>query len=155
MDKVYIGYISGPFGLSGEVKVISETNHKSDIFKIGNPFYIDDKKYIIKSVKNHNKYEIISFEGIESINDINHLIKKDIYINKGELGIQDFLLIELLNLEINDGEKIVGKVKEILYNKKCSYIKDDKLIIPLIDKYVKEVDLEKKVIYVQNLGDLL
>ena len=46
MKLLYIGYITGPFGLKGEVKILSETNHKNDIFKVGNSLYIDNKKYI-------------------------------------------------------------------------------------------------------------
>ena len=42
MKLLYIGYITGPFGLKGEVKILSETNHKNDIFKVGNSLYIDN-----------------------------------------------------------------------------------------------------------------
>ena len=34
MKLLYIGYITGPFGLKGEVKILSETNHKNDIFNV-------------------------------------------------------------------------------------------------------------------------
>ena len=45
MKLLYIGNITGPFGIKGEVKVLSETNHKNEIFKVGNNLYIDNKKY--------------------------------------------------------------------------------------------------------------
>ena len=46
MKLLYIGYITGPFGLKGEVKILSETNHKNDIFKVGNSLYIDNKNVV-------------------------------------------------------------------------------------------------------------
>ena len=61
MKLLYIGNITGPFGIKGEVKVLSETNHKNEIFKVGNNLYIDNKKYIIESVKQNPKCEIIKF----------------------------------------------------------------------------------------------
>ena len=67
MKLLYIGYITGPFGLKGEVKILSETNHKNDIFKVGNSLYIDNKKYIIESVKQNPNCEVIKFLGIDDI----------------------------------------------------------------------------------------
>lgn len=154
MKLVFIGYISGPFGINGEVKIISETNHKEDIFKIGNNLYIDNQKYIISSVKKNNKYEIISFDNINSIEKTDSILKKEVYVNVMELKIDDYLIGELLNMDVYEKNIFIGKVTEVLYNKKYTYIRCNKLIIPLIDNYLKEINLEKNIIYVKNIGEL-
>ena len=53
-----------------------------------------------------------------------------------------------------EGNIFIGKVTEVLYNKKYTYIRCNKLIIPLIDNYLKEINLEKNIIYVKNIGEL-
>ena len=79
MKLLYIGYITGPFGLKGEVKILSETNHKNDIFKVGNSLYIDNKKYIIESVKQNPNCEVIKFLGIDDISLTDEILKKEVY----------------------------------------------------------------------------
>lgn len=153
MKLLYIGNITGPFGIKGEVKVLSETNHKNEIFKVGNNLYIDNKKYIIESVKQNPKCEIIKFLGIDDISQTEDILKKEVYVNKNELSI-DYLLIELINMTVVDNNKTIGKVKEILLNKKYNYIKVCDIIIPLMDNYIQKLDFDNNVIYVKNMGDL-
>ena len=89
MKLLYIGNITGPFGIKGEVKVLSETNHKNEIFKVGNNLYIDNKKYIIESVKQNPKCEIIKFLGGDDISQTDDILNKEVYVNKNELSIID------------------------------------------------------------------
>ena len=71
-----------------------------------------------------------------------------------ELKIDDYLIGELLNMDVYEKNIFIGKVTEVLYNKKYTYIRCNKLIIPLIDNYLKEINLEKNIIYVKNIGEL-
>lgn len=154
MKLVFIGYITGPFGLNGEVKIVSETNYKNEIFKVGNNLYIDGSPYKIISTKKNNKYEIIGFENINSIEKTNFILKKEVYVNKNEINISSYLIGELPLASVYDNKVLLGKVSEVLYNKNCTYIKVNNLIIPLIDNFIEKIDVNKSAIYVKNIGDL-
>lgn len=157
MDNlVYIGYITGPFGLKGELKVSSESNHLDKIFKIGNKFYINNKEYIIKKYHFH-KTHLVTFEGFEDINLINDLLKKDIYVSREELNLQEgeYLYIDLIGCKIIDGSDEIGIVDDLLYNKNTIFIKSGNLIIPIIDKYLEKVDTKEKIIYVKGSKELM
>ena len=51
-------------------------------------------------------------------------------------------------------ELTIAYNKLMTFNKKYTYIRCNKLIIPLIDNYLKEINLEKNIIYVKNIGEL-
>lgn len=153
MRLLYVGNITGPFGLKGEVKVLSETNHKNEIFKVGNYLYIDGKKYLITSVKQNPKCEIIKFEGIDDISLTDEILKKEVYVNRNDLNV-DYLTIELINMDVFDKDRCIGKVKEILLSKKYNYLKVCDIIVPIIDNFIEKIDFENNVIYVKNMGDL-
>ncbi len=153
MKLLYVGNITGPFGVKGEVKVLSETNHKNEIFKVGNYLYIDENKYLITSVKQNPKCEIIKFEGIDDISLTDEILKKEVYVNKDDLNV-DFLTIELINMDVYEKDRYIGKVKEILLSKKYNYLKICDIIVPIIDNFIEKIDFENNVIYVKNMGDL-
>lgn len=154
MKLVFIGYVTGPFGLKGEVKIVSETNYKNEIFKVGNIFYIESSPYKVVSTKKNNKYEIIGFETIDSIEKTDLILKKPVYINLNEINIDSYLIGELPNMDVYENEVFLGKVTEVLYNKNCTYIKVSKYIIPLIDNFVEKIDTDNNVIRVKNIGEL-
>ena len=153
MKLLYVGNVTGPFGLKGEVKVLSETNHKNEIFKVGNYLYIDEKKYLITSVKQNPKCEIIKFEGIDDISLTDEILKKEVYVNRDDLNV-DYLTIELINMDVYDKDRCIGKVKEILLSKKYNYLKVCDIIVPIIDNFIEKIDFENNVIYLKNIGDL-
>ena len=138
----------------------NKENLNTFLIQYGNPtrydadLYIDNQKYIISSVKKNNKYEIIGFDNINSIEKTDSILKKEVYVNVMELKIDDYLIGELLNMDVYEKNIFIGKVTEVLYNKKYTYIRCNKLIIPLIDNYLKEINLEKNIIYVKNIGEL-
>ena len=156
-DLISIGFISGPVGLKGELKVISQERFLDRIFKTGNIIYIDNIAYIIETARLFKGNYIISLEGYENINLIDVFLNKDIYIKKEDslLNENEYLYSELFGFKIIDSQEEIGIVKEILLNKNNSFIKCDRLIIPLIDKYLVKIDLKNKVIYVKNSKELM
>lgn len=154
MKLVFIGYVTGPFGIKGEVKIVSETNHKNEIFKIGNILYIEDVSYKIVSIKKNNKHEIIGFENIDTIEKTNLILRKPVYVNLKEVNVNSYLIGQIPDMDVYEKEVFLGKVGEVLYNKKCTYIKVSRYIIPLIDNFVEKIDTDNNVIRVKNIGEL-
>lgn len=155
MDKIYVGYLSSPVGLKGEIKVLSDTNYQDIIFKKGNILYINDQKYQISSSRYHKKNYIISFESYNDINKLDELLKKDIYILKEDVGLKEdeYLYIELIEMQIISD---IGhlKINDILLSGTHAYFKCGNVIIPYNEKYIEKVDKENKIIYAKNVGEL-
>lgn len=154
---IYVGYMTSFFGLKGEVKIACESNHKDKIFKVGNYLIIDNCSYEIQTYRTHSNYELVSFKDLDSIEKVEHLLKKNVYVNKDNLNFSkdEYLYIELIDLNIIENEKNIGIVKELLYNKKNIFIKSDDLIIPIIDNFIEKVDVGNKKIIVKNTKELL
>lgn len=158
MDSFYyIGYISGPFGLKGEVKVISDTNLPDKVFKVGNNLYIDDKPYKIVNYHVHKFNHLVTFEGYDDINKLDPILKKDLYVKIDELNLKDdeYLYIELIGYKIIDDGKEIGMVEDILLTKKDFYIKCKDLIIPMIPKYLVKVDKDNLSVIVRDSKELI
>ena len=153
---INVGFISGPFGIKGEIKVISNVNHLDKIFKIGNSLYINNQKYIIKNSHIHKNNYLLLFNELDNINKLDNILKKDIYIKREDINLNnnEYLNIELINCKVIDNKEI-GIVKEVLFNKKDLFIKlNNNIIIPLVDKYLVKVDINNKIIYVKNSNEL-
>ena len=155
-NLVYVGYVTGIFGIHGEVKCNLDTNHIKDILVINNKLYINNQVYTINSIKNNNNHYIIGFKEISDISLVDSLLKKDIYIKRDDYPNVDYFTSELLNLKIIDEDnKTIGIVKEVLYNKNNLLIKTDDMIIPIVDKYINKIDVKKGFISVKDIKELI
>ena len=154
-NYVYVGYVTGVFGIHGEVRCVFESNHIDSFLKINKYLYINNKKYTINSIKKINSLFILGFNEIYDITRVDAILKHDIFIDRLDYPEIDYFTSELINLKIIDeNNKIVGSVKEVLYNKNNLLIKDDNLIIPIVDKYVKSIDVKKGSINVCDIEEL-
>lgn len=156
-NNIYIGYLSGPFGIKGEVKLLYENNHFDKVLKKGNKLLINNEPYVIKSVRNHKNNYLVLFEGFEDINLIDGLLKKDVYIKRDDvlLAKDEFFYSDLYDCAIICNTEKIGVVQDVLYNKQGIFIKDGTLIIPLVPKYFDFVDIEAKIIYVKDCKELI
>lgn len=160
MTKYFIGKTFGTHALKGEVKVASYTNQEDKIFKVGSTMLIDDVKYTIATVRIHKNNYLISFQGYEDINLVNHLREKDIYITKDMLDLDDgeYLIAELIDMTVYENGEILGQVIEIERGGNCYYLrvaKDKEFLIPLIDEYILEIDTNNKKIVTKDASYLI
>ena len=154
-NLVYVGYVTGVFGIKGEVKCSFESNHLKDILKENNCLYINDTRYTINSVKINNNHYIIGFSEIEDISLVDSLLKQEIFINRNDFPSIDYFTFELFGLKIIDeNKKTIGTVEEVLYNKNNLLIKTDNMIIPIVDKYVENINVKDGLVSVKNVEEL-
>lgn len=162
MNFVYIGDLVNTHGIKGEVRIVSDFKYKDQIFKEGFKLYIGKKKeeLIIKTHRIHKNYDMVTFNGINSIEDA--LIYKGelVYINRNDLTEYDYLSEDLINMEVYDENNVkLGIVKSIDKNiiydilvvnngKKDCYV-------PNIPEFVLKVDLDKKKITIKNIKGLI
>jgi 16S rRNA processing protein RimM len=157
MRYIYIGDLVNTHGIKGEAKVISSFEYKDQVFKKDITVYIGSEKVkeVINSYRPHQKFELITLKGIDTIGDIIPYKGDSLYVDGDELDITGNFNEDIIGLEVYT-DKPVGKVKYILKSKAHDIlVLDNKNMIPYIDKFIKEVDLDKKIIYINNMEGLI
>ena len=154
---IYIGKIVNTHGLKGEIRIISDFKYKSDVFKINNPIYINNNKYIVKSYRYHKIYDMITLENINSIEEAENLKGLGIYINREDYKFDGYLNEDLIDLDVYDNDKYKGKIIDILKTSVNELLVIDgikKHMVPNIPEFVKKVDLKNKKIYIEYIRGL-
>lgn len=158
LNLIYLGKFVNTHGLKGEIRIISDFEYKEDVFKIGSKLYIDNKEFIISSYRKHKNYDMVTFEGINSIEQIEKYKNFNIYINREDYNF-NFIYKDLIGMKVYSDGTYFGYVTEVLKNKlyPIMRIKNNKeYMIPYITEFVKNVDIKNKVItinYIKRLCD--
>lgn len=169
-EKYYnVGKIVNTHGIKGEVRVIAMTDFIEDRFRPGRRLYIflegtnSPIEVVIKTSRPHKQFQVISFEGYPTINEVEKFkggllkIKDE---DRGPLAEGEYYYDEIIGLEVwtEEGEQL-GIVKEIFQtgaNDVWVVKRENKpdLLLPYIGDCVKQVDLEQKKIIVHLLEGL-
>ena len=152
MKKIVIGKYVNTHGIKGEIRIKSNFDYKDKVFKIGNEIIID-KPYIITSYRVHKDYDMVTLEGINSINDIIGLKNSLVYIERDKyLDNNDYLDTDLIGFKIinNELDLVVTDISYI-NDKKKLLVSENKLIpFELIDK----IDYSNKIIFIKDVMGL-
>lgn len=152
MKKIVIGKYVNTHGIKGEIKIKSNFEYKDRVFKVENEIIID-KPYIITGYRVHKDYDMVTLEGINSINDIIGLKNSLVYIDKDKyLSSNDYLDSDLIGFKIRNKELDLT-VTDISYinEKKKLLVAENKLIpFELIDK----IDYSNKIIIIKDVAGL-
>ena len=154
--KVLVGKYVKVHGIKGEIKVRSNFFYKDRIFQVGKKVFINDQEFIIKGYRKHQEYDMLTFEGINDINQIISLKGNFLYANREDLGLkqEEYLDSDLIGLDLYQNNILVGKVRDIVYitnNKKLLVINSHYVPFELI----KNVDLKNKRIDIEEVLGLL
>ena len=154
---IYIGKIVNTHGIKGEIRVISDFEYKDEVFKIDSIIYINSNRYIIKTYRHHKIYEMITLEGINSIDEALKFKGKDIYIDRNDYEFKGYLNIDLIGLDVYDSDGYKGKVVEILKGIKHDLLVVDgkkRHMIPNISNFIEKIDLDNKKIFIKYIRGL-
>lgn len=161
MNKIYLGKIVSTHGIKGEIKILSDFIFKEKAFKIGTYIYIDDKKYEIKTYRQHKNFDMITLDNYKDINEILFLMKKKVYKDKSELNLSNDEILDedLLTFKVIDKNKNSGIIKEIFSaskNNKIIRVEFNKeVLIPLSSPMIKKIDKNKKEIEVELIDGMI
>ena len=150
---IIVGKYVNTHGIKGEIRILSDFSRKDLIFKPKFKLYINNKEFIIKSYRKHKNYDMITFEGINSINDIEYLKGNNVYIRRDD--INEFIDEDLYKYLISVNSKLY-KIKNILMNnfQKILVLENDKMV-PYVNDFILKKDDEKKIIYMDLPNNLL
>lgn len=154
--KVLVGKYVKTHGIKGEIKVRSNFLYKDRIFQTGKKVFLKDQEFTIKDYRKHQEYDMLTFEGINDINQILSLKGNFLYANREDLGLkqEEYLDSDLIGLDLYQNNILVGKVRDIAFitkNKKLLVINSHYVPFELI----KKVDLKNKRIDIEEVLGLL
>lgn len=167
---VKFGIIANTHGIKGHVKILSNSDFKNERLKIKNKLILKDKKtnqkeiLTIKSWSKSNNFDLILFEEYSNINDVLKFKTWEVYVEDDYdvvLEKDEFLHNQLKECVVLDqNQNQIGIVNNIVNfgGDDCLQIKtnnNEYKHIPFVDFFVKEIDVEKKIINVNLIDGLI
>ena len=164
---VSVGKILNFHGVQGEAK-LGYSKEREDFLSQIKEVYVqidnDYKKLDISRIRFTPKCGIIKFKGIDTLNDILEYKNKLIFVTeetaRNFLEEDEFLIDELVGLDVYDGEKKVGAVVGVSNNGASDLLSvktlDKKIsLVPFVKVIVLSVDIKNRKIQINNLEGLL
>lgn len=165
-----VGKIVNTHGIRGEVRVISKTDFAEERYAPGNTLYIfkeganEPIKVVVDSHRIHKNFDLLTFEGMHSIQDVEHFKGSLVKIDETQLTELDegeFYFHEIIGCKMyTDQMEEIGTIREIIatgandvWVVKRKVGKD--LLIPYIEEIVKEINIEEKTVIITPMEGLL
>ena len=162
MEFVFIGKIVDTHGIKGELRIRSDFEKKDVVFKKGTTLYIGNNKIeeVINTYRVHKDFDMVTFDGYDNINQVLKYLKENVYVNRDDLELSsaDYLLSDLIGMEVIEDEEVLGKVVDYVYNKSNILLVIEGRIsfyIPYQGDFILKVDLINKKIYTNNAKGLI
>ena len=163
-----VGKITGTQGLRGEVRVYPYTDG-AERFEELEYLYFDKeltKKYEIEMVRDKKNMVVLKFVGVNTVEAAEKLKDQELYIDRNAQGREledgEHYIVDLIGLKVVDDERgELGILKDVLQNTAQDLyvvtLKDCKqeLLIPVVDQFVRSIDLATGVITVHLLEGML
>ena len=155
MKYIYIGKLVNTHALKGEVRIISNFEYKDRVFKKGNILYLgeDNSSETILTYRKHKMYDMVSFEGIDNINDVLKYKGSKVYIDSSILNLSDDELLEdeILELNVYLDNKNIGKITEYRNDNGNKMIRVNNKFIPFNKKFISKIEKHDKIIYMHDI----
>ncbi len=140
---VRVGQVAGAFGLRGQIKVQPLTDFAAERFRKGAPLRIDGKDVEVESSSIHKGRPLLKLKGVDTIDAAEALQFKLIEApERPQMGRGEFLSSDLVGLSVRmaDGEAL-GNVDEVLPNPAHEILVVGEIMIPLVERFVKSIDV--------------
>ncbi len=164
---VSIGKILNFHGVKGEAK-LGYTKNREDFLSQVKKVYLktgnDYKEFEIQNLRFTPKCAIVKFKGIDSINDIINYKGAVVFVEeeiaRKFLEEDEFLIDELVGMNVYDGDKRVGSVVGVSNNGASDLLSVKTMsknicLVPFVKAIVTSVDMKTKKIHINNIEGLL
>jgi 16S rRNA processing protein RimM len=153
--RIQIGGIARAHGIKGEVVVVTHDPDSETLGKVSS-IWIDGTEHKITSARDTHRGWLIALEGIATRNDAERMQGKQIEVDRSalELDEEDVLLHDLIGCEVQladgTGWGTIAAVDASNPHQDLLVIHDGEIerLLPLIDEFVTEIDLDEGVITV-------
>ena len=150
------GKIINTHGVKGALKLESWCNTPEDLAALERLFISQPggmKEYAVKHTAIFKQFVIAELEGIDDIDTALSYKNKIVYASREDFELEegDYFIADLIGLPVTDvnSGKVYGKLKEVI-NRGASDIyvittEDGERMMPAVEEFVKEVNLEKGI----------
>jgi len=151
---VLIGKIQAPHGIKGQLRVVPFAGDASSISKLETVMVKTPagamEEFSVVSAKSHGKRVILTLKPFDNINQVLHLVGREIYADRGalpELPSDEYYWSDLLGLKVEteEGEALGELVDIIETGSNDVYVVKKggrEVLIPALDDVVLAVDLD-------------
>lgn len=160
-DALPVGRIAGLFGVRGELKC-DPTNAGRDLFRPGELLTAilqagESQAVRVKSAREHQRRLLVFFEGIDSPEKAQPLIGAELHVESSRIVLQpnEYLDRDLIGCVLYDRGHAIGAVERVDHYPNSDMLIVNGKLVPLIDEFVKNVDLKSKRIDVALPAGLL
>lgn len=164
--KVEVGKIVNTHGIKGEVKIQSNSDFTDVRFQPGEILEVNEKgqtvSLTVRTHRMHKGLHMLTFDGYNNINDIEHLKGQSLYQERDhediELAEHEYYYSDIIGCTVFDGVRPIGRVTEIFETgaNDVWVVKGEKEhLIPYIADVVKDIDIEEKRIVITPMEGLL
>lgn len=159
-DFFYLGMITKPFGYKGQLFIYLDTDEPEKYTSLDAVFLDIDGEmipYMIEEFQyRDNNLAVIKFADI-SPDEAKSLVKSELYLPCSMLPPltgNKFYFHEVIGFSVIDKEKgNIGICREFIEISHQPIMQielgDKEILIPAVDEYLKELDREKKIIYIE------
>ena len=162
-----VGVITATHALAGEVKVFPTTEDPERFLDLEKVCILDQKGAAaqvleVERVRFFKQFVIVKFAGLDKIEQVQSLVKKDLYVNREDaIPLEDgeYYIADLIGLKVFDeAGALLGELADVLQTgaNDVYIVKngDKELLIPVIEECIREVDLEKGCVRVHLMEGL-
>lgn len=164
---ISVGKILNFHGVQGEAK-LGYSRNREDFLSELKELYIQEgdeyKKLEIVRLRFTPKCGIVKFKGIDTLNDILEYKNKIVFVKeetaREHLEEDEYLIDELVGLDVYDGEKKVGSVVGVSNNGASDLLSvktgsKQVSLVPFVKAIVLSVDIKNRRIQINNIEGLL
>lgn len=161
MEYIYIGDVVNTHGIKGEIRIKSNFKYKDAVFKKGMKLYIGRFKdeQVVDNYRVHKDFDMITFVGIDNINDVLGYKGEEVYVNRTDLDIDGYVHEDIIGLNVIYKGKKIGKVEYIMENKAHEILvigrEEENVLVPYVEDLIEKIDLETKEIHITEVEGLI
>ena len=148
---VRVGQIAGAFGLKGQVKVQPLTDFAAERFRKGARLRLDGELIEVETASVHKGRPLLKLKGVDTIDAAEALQFKILEApERPRMGRDEFLASDLVGLSVRTAEgEVLGTVNEVLPNPAHEILVVGEIMIPLVERFVKAIDVKGGSIVVE------
>ena len=167
MKQQYLqtGKIVSTHGVRGDLKVQSWCD-SPEVLCDFDTLYLDEKTPVtVEKAQVHKNVVLMHIKGIDTVeaaeamrNKVLYLDREDVELPEDLVFIQDILGFKVFDLRV---DRVIGRIRDVLTSNPAHDMyeiagEDGRLIyIPAIKPFLKEIDMEAGVIYVESIEGLI
>lgn len=160
MEYIYIGEVVNTHGIKGELRIVSSFQYKDKAFIKGKSFYLGKRHQEMKlnSYRRHKDFDMVTFEGIDNINEAIAFKGDKVYVKRADIEVDGYFDEDLIGLNVIADSKEIGTVARIVESPAHRIIivsGNSNCMIPYVDEYIKNINLDDKTITINPIKGLL